>query len=77
LTLLPISLLPTLHGDAGIVYAFAALACGALYIGAAWRFSLREDRPRARLLLFASIAYLPLMYAAVFLDPIVLRAFVL
>ena len=61
LTLLPISLLPTLHGDAGLVYAVAALALGAFYVGAAWRFSLREDRARARLLLFVSILYLPLM----------------
>jgi heme o synthase len=48
LTLLPISLLPTLHGDAGLVYALAALLFGGLYVGAAWRFSLRED-PCARI----------------------------
>jgi len=75
LTLLPISLLPTLHGDAGLVYAIAALVLGGVYVGAAWRFSLLEDRARARLLLFTSILYLPLMYAAVFLDPMVLRTF--
>ncbi len=75
LTLLPISLLPTLHGDAGLVYAVAALLFGALYVGAALRFSLREDRPRARALLLSSVLYLPLMYAAIFLDPIVRRGF--
>jgi protoheme IX farnesyltransferase len=75
LTLLPVSLLPLLRGDAGLTYAIAALTLGALYAGAACRFSLREDRPRARLLLLASILYLPLMYAAIFLDPTVGRAF--
>lgn len=75
LTLLPISLLPTLHGQAGAVYAIAALVLGALYVGAAWRFSLREDRSRARALLFASIVYLPAMYAAILLDPTVRGAF--
>lgn len=75
LSLLPISLLPTLHGEAGAVYAIAALALGAVYIGAAWRFSLREERARARALLFASIVYLPAMYAGILLDPVVRNAF--
>lgn len=73
LTLLPISLLPTLHGEAGAVYALAALALGAAYVGAAWRFALREDRARARLLLWISIVYLPAIYACIFLDPRVQR----
>jgi protoheme IX farnesyltransferase len=72
---LPISLLPTLHGDAGSVYAIAALALGACYVGAAWRFARREDRARARMLLFISILYLPAMYASMFIDPTVLRSF--
>ncbi len=75
LTGLPISLLPTLHGEAGLVYAIAALTLGAFYVGAAWRFSRREDRPRARLLLLVSIVYLPAMFAAMFLDPTVLSGF--
>ena len=75
LTLLPISLLPTLHGEAGVVYALAAMIFGVFYIGAAWRFALHEDRARARALLIASIVYLPAMYGAIFLDPTVLRAF--
>jgi protoheme IX farnesyltransferase len=75
LTLLPISLLPTLHGDAGAIYALAALGLGGMYIGAAWRFSLREDHARARALLFVSIVYLPAMFAAILLDPVVQRAF--
>ena len=72
LTGLPISLLPTLHGDAGIVYALAALALGICYVGAAWRFSRREDHARARMLLLVSILYLPAMYAVMFIDPKVL-----
>ncbi len=75
LTGIPISLLPTLHGEAGLVYAVAALALGVAYVGAAWRFALREDRARARTLLLVSILYLPSMFAAVFIDPTVLRAF--
>ncbi|MBK8179877.1 MAG: protoheme IX farnesyltransferase [Planctomycetes bacterium] len=72
---LPLSLLPTLSGDAGLFYAVAALGCGLCYVGAAWRFSLREDRPRARALLLVSLVYLPFMYGAILLDPIVRRSF--
>ena len=58
-----------------ILTEVVALCFGGCYVGAAWRFARREDRARARMLLFISILYLPAMYAAMFIDPTVLRSF--
>jgi protoheme IX farnesyltransferase len=71
LALLPVSLLPVLNGDAGIVYAVAALALGAGYCAAALGFALRESAPRARTLLYASLAYLPALFSITLMDPLV------
>lgn len=71
LFLLPVSLMPTLGDDAGLVYAAGALAAGLGYAGFAAAFALRESRPRARALLFASLVYLPVLYTAALLDPVV------
>jgi heme o synthase len=69
LMLLPVSLLPGLWGDAGLVFTLGALALGAIYVGASARFAWRQDRTSARTLLFTSLAYLPLVLALVVLDP--------
>jgi protoheme IX farnesyltransferase len=68
-TLLPVSLLPAAHGEAGAVYAFAALALGLAYSAFALLFALQETPRRARLLLLASLVYVPLLLAAILLDP--------
>lgn len=71
LALLPVSLLPVLKGDAGVVYAIAALVLGVGYCAAALGFALRETAPRARTLLYASLAYLPALLSITLMDPLV------
>lgn len=71
LVLVPVSLLPGVWGDAGIVYAGAALFLSLSYCAASAVFALRQTRRRARLLLLTSLAYLPLLLGAVLLDPVV------
>lgn len=71
LVLLPVSLLPGVWGAAGVVYTAGALVLGLVYSGASLRFALREDRSSARALLFVSLAYLPLYFSLILLDPVV------
>ncbi len=71
LALVPLSLLPVLRGDAGPVYATAALVLGGGYCAAALGFALRENAVRARILLYASLAYLPALYSITLMDPLV------
>ena len=71
LVLLPLSLLPALRGDAGILYVVGALLLGAGYLASSVLFALREDRPRARGLLLVSLVYLPLLFVLILVDPMV------
>jgi protoheme IX farnesyltransferase len=68
---LPILLLPVLAGMAGPLYAVGALALGVGYLAASIAFALQENRRRARALLHVSLAYLPLLFALILLDPVV------
>jgi len=61
LCLLMVSLLPAILFFNTAVYFFGALVLGAAFAGCALHFMLRRDRPSARLLFLASIAYLPLL----------------
>ena len=66
--LLPVSLLPTIVGIAGRSYFWVALVLGAVLLWLSGRFaSTRSDRA-ARALFYASIVYLPLVWAAMVLD---------
>ena len=68
ITLLPVSLLPTLLHLTGTVYFFGALALG---IGYAWVSLLLMREPAekpARRLFFSSITYLPLLLALMVID---------
>ena len=71
LALLPVSLLPGARGEAGIVTALGAIALGAAYLGAAAWFAWRPAERSARLLLVASLLYLPLYFLVVLVDPVV------
>jgi len=68
LTLLPLSLLPTVIGLTGALYFFAALALGLGFVALASQFC-REINPRgARKMFRFSILYLPLLLGALAVD---------
>jgi len=68
LALLPISLLPTWMGQAGILYFLGALALGLMYVHSSVRLAFARTNVLARRLLLASIVYLPLVLALLMLD---------
>ncbi len=69
LVLVPVTLVPVLDGRAGLLYATAACALGTGYVLASWRFARGSGEAEARALLRYSLVYLPLVFAAVLLDP--------
>jgi len=71
LAIVPVSMLPAIWQMAGLVYVVGALLLGVSYIVPSLLFALREDAPRARALLLASLFYLPLYFLLVLLDPVV------
>ena len=68
LALVPVSLVPSLIGVAGIVYFWLALAMGAAFVWLAARFATTRSEATARWLFYGSITYLPLLWAAMILD---------
>ena len=71
LLLLPVSLLPAVRGDAGLVYTALALALGLAYTLASGAFAWHASQRSARALFLASLAYLPLLFAPAVFDPVV------
>jgi protoheme IX farnesyltransferase len=71
LAMLPVSLLPAAEGHAGPVFVAGTLLAGLAYLAASAAFCLRESAPRARCLLLVSLAYLPLVFSVILLDPTV------
>jgi protoheme IX farnesyltransferase len=67
-TLVPFSQLPLLFGMAGAVYGVTALALGLAQLALAARFLRHRSSANARLLFFASIVYLPLLWAVMVFD---------
>ena len=68
LALLPVSLLPSLWGFAGAAYAAGAVVLGLFFLYRAVVFMLLRSNGNARLLMRASLLYLPLLLALLFLD---------
>ncbi|MFM8640200.1 MAG: heme o synthase [Planctomycetota bacterium] len=68
LMLVPVGLLCTLTGVAGIAYAAVALAGGLWLAGLSARFLRERSDARARKLFLASLAYLPVVLGAMVLD---------
>jgi protoheme IX farnesyltransferase len=68
LLLLPVSLLPGFLNMTGHWYLAAALVLGAFFLRAAVRVARDRTLPNARLVLRASVIYLPLLYVALVLD---------
>jgi heme o synthase len=68
LTLLAVALGPAIRGESGIVYLAGALVLGSAFLYYSARFALRMSTVSARHLLFASILYLPVLFALLALD---------
>jgi protoheme IX farnesyltransferase len=69
--LVPLSLAPTLIGLAGKSYFAGALALGLIFVALTIRFANTRSVRDARLVFFASIIYLPLIWILMIADRIV------
>jgi protoheme IX farnesyltransferase len=67
-TLVPVSLLPTLLGVTGRYYFFGALALGLGYVAAAAVMTRSVTLPRAWRVFLVSIVYLPALLTLMVLD---------
>jgi len=73
-TLLPglglfiVAIIPVGLGQSGIVYLAGALVLGGVFLHYTARFALKRSVACARQLLFASIVYLPALFALLALD---------
>jgi len=68
LALLGVALIPAIRGESGNVYLASALVLGSAFICYSARFAFRMSTVSARQLLFASILYLPALFALLALD---------
>ena len=68
LLLIPISVLPTILGMTGIVYAIAAIVAGLGVVYFGTQLKCERTSARARGLLLASVAYLPALLGVMVLD---------
>ncbi len=66
--LIPISTWLFWSGDSGLVYLFAAVASGFVFLYFALQFYLNTSKLTAKKLFHYSILYLPLLFAAIILD---------
>jgi protoheme IX farnesyltransferase len=70
LVLVPVALVPAVCGDASELYGLGALLASLCYAARALRFAWREDERNARLLLYVSLVYLPLVLGLALFDPV-------
>lgn len=68
LFLIPLGLLPWWHGLTGPVSAIIVTLAGVLFLVPAIQLLRKEDRRSARMLMFGSFLYLPVMQIALVLD---------
>ncbi|MBI4875813.1 MAG: protoheme IX farnesyltransferase [Acidobacteria bacterium] len=68
--LIPVSLLPGLMSMSGRLYLFGALLLGAAFLYSGLRVARERTVARARGVLLASVAYLPLLYGLMLADRI-------
>ena len=68
LALLAVALGPAIRGESGIVYLAGALVLGVVFLCYGARFAFQMSTVSARQLLFASILYLPVLFALLALD---------
>jgi protoheme IX farnesyltransferase len=63
-----VGIVPALRGQSGIVYFAGALVLGVVFLYYSARFAIQRSIVCARQLLFASILYLPVLFALLALD---------
>ena len=68
LALIPISLLPRFWAMAGNIYVVGAILAGGMFLYYSTRILTDRSRVRARAVLLASVAYLPILYGLLVLD---------
>jgi heme o synthase len=68
LGLFVVAIVPALRGQSGIVYVAGALVLGGVFLYYSTHFALQRSVAHARQLLFASIVYLPVLFALLVLD---------
>ncbi len=68
--LLVVGLLPTLIGLTGIIYFFASLILGGVFLGFGINLAISRSMVAAKRLLYASLVYLPMMFLMMALDKI-------
>lgn len=66
--LLPMSLAPTAFGLSGSIYFASAFALSAAFLALSIRFAVTRSTTSARWLFFASILYLPILWAVMIAD---------
>ena len=67
-TLVPMSILPSALGMAGLTYALAAFVLGLIFVAAGIRFAIGRTKANAKLLFLMSLLYLPLVWAIMIAD---------
>jgi protoheme IX farnesyltransferase len=68
LALFAVVLAPAIRGESGIVYLAGSLVLGIVFLCYSARFVFQMSTVSARRLLFASILYLPVLFALLALD---------
>ncbi|MFT4539944.1 MAG: protoheme IX farnesyltransferase [Planctomycetota bacterium] len=68
--LLPVSLLPLTNDMVGLPYLVLAIGLGVWYLMASIRFARNESMDEARNLLRVSLVYLPVLFCAIVMDPL-------
>ncbi|MFT7668086.1 MAG: protoheme IX farnesyltransferase [Planctomycetota bacterium] len=66
--LIPVSLLPALWGDVGVIYAVGTLTISLIYAFYSGRFAVIQDQSRAKALFCVSLGYLPALFALILVD---------
>ena len=66
--LVPVSILPSALGLAGLAYAASALALGLVFLGVGVKFAMSRTKQNARLLFTMSLIYLPALWIVMMID---------